>query len=65
MADITEDVCAVVNEELIEKVLKNDYGFINGKVKKLDGYDDRNYYIKVRIHTHTYIYIKMIYMTIL
>lgn len=50
MADITEDICAVVNDELVEEVLKSDYGFINGKIKKLDGYDDKNYHITVCIH---------------
>lgn len=56
MADITEDVCAVVNDKLVEDVLKSDFGFINGKIKKLDGYDDKNYYITVRmyiIHIYT------------
>jgi len=48
MADITENICATTNEELVTEVLKNDYGFINGKIKKLDGYDDRNYHVTVR-----------------
>lgn len=50
MTDLTENVCAAVTIELLEEVLKNDYGFINGKIKQLDGYDDKNYYITVSIY---------------
>lgn len=49
MADVTEDICADVSKGLIEDVLKNYYGFINGKIKQLDGYDDKNFHITVCI----------------
>uniref|UniRef100_A0A2S2Q788 Hydroxylysine kinase n=1 Tax=Sipha flava TaxID=143950 RepID=A0A2S2Q788_9HEMI len=45
MADLTENICAMVDKQLIEDILKNDYGFINGKIRELDGYDDKNYHI--------------------
>lgn len=54
MSDITEDICANVSKELIEDVLRNYYGFINGKIKQLDGYDDKNFHITVCI-TYSYI----------
>lgn len=47
MAALTEDICATVDKQLIEDILKNDYGFINGKIRELDGYDDKNYHITV------------------
>lgn len=50
MADITENICAAVNNILIENILKNDYGFINGQIRQLDGYDDKNYHITVCIY---------------
>lgn len=51
MADVTEDVCAVVKKELIEKILKDDYGFVGGHIRQLDGYDDKNFHITVRRET--------------
>ncbi|KAL5239730.1 hypothetical protein ACI65C_007140 [Semiaphis heraclei] len=45
MADPTENICAEINKDQVEDILKNDYGFINGKIQELDGYDDKNYYI--------------------
>lgn len=53
MANLTENICATVDKQLIEDVLKNDYGFINGKIKQLDGYDDKNYHITVCIKFNT------------
>lgn len=50
MTDLTGNVCAVVTTEVLQKVLKNDYGFINGEVQQLDGYDDKNFRITVSIH---------------
>lgn len=49
MTDVTEDICAATNEELVTEVLRYDYGFVNGKIRKLDGYDDRNYHVTVHI----------------
>lgn len=49
MANVTENICAMVNKELVEEILKIDYGFINGKIRQLDGYDDKNYHITVCI----------------
>lgn len=49
MADPTENICAEINKDQVEDILKNDYGFINGKIQELDGYDDKNYYITVRV----------------
>ncbi|KAL4098135.1 hypothetical protein QTP88_022797 [Uroleucon formosanum] len=48
MADPTEDICATITKDQVEDILKNDYGFINGKIQELDGYDDKNYHITVR-----------------
>uniref|UniRef100_A0A2S2NLX1 Aminoglycoside phosphotransferase domain-containing protein 1 n=1 Tax=Schizaphis graminum TaxID=13262 RepID=A0A2S2NLX1_SCHGA len=45
MADITENICPMLNKDQVEDILKNDYGFINGKIQELDGYDDKNYHI--------------------
>lgn len=53
MANVTEDICAAVNVGLIEDILKTDYGFINGKIRNLDGYDDKNYHITVCIYVKT------------
>lgn len=52
MADPTEDICATITKEQVEDILKNDYGFINGKIQELDGYDDKNYHITVRIDNY-------------
>lgn len=49
MNDITGNVCAATNNELVEQILKDDYGFVNGQIQQLDGYDDKNYYITVRM----------------
>lgn len=49
MADSTDDICPMVNKDQVGDILKNDYGFINGKIQELDGYDDKNYHITVRI----------------
>jgi hypothetical protein len=49
MANITENICPKLNKDQVEDILKNDYGFINGKIQELDGYDDKNYHITVRI----------------
>lgn len=53
MANVTEDICAAVNVGLVEDILKTDYGFINGKIRNLDGYDDKNYHITVCIYVKT------------
>lgn len=53
MTNITENICAAVNKELVEEVLKTDYGFIGGKIRQLDGYDDKNYHITVSIKNCT------------
>lgn len=45
MADLTENISPVLNKDQVEDILKNDYGFINGKLQELDGYDDKNYHI--------------------
>ncbi|XP_025207051.1 uncharacterized protein LOC112602910 [Melanaphis sacchari] len=45
MADLTENICPVINKDQVVDILKNDYGFINGKIQELDGYDDKNYLI--------------------
>ncbi|XP_050441615.1 hydroxylysine kinase-like [Adelges cooleyi] len=45
MADVTEDMCAAVDDKFVQDILENDYGFINGQVRKLDGYDDKNFHI--------------------
>ncbi|XP_060878487.1 hydroxylysine kinase [Metopolophium dirhodum] len=45
MADSTVDICPTINKDQVADILKNDYGFINGKIQELDGYDDKNYYI--------------------
>ncbi|XP_050520879.1 uncharacterized protein LOC126894131 isoform X2 [Daktulosphaira vitifoliae] len=45
MADVTENVCAEVDEQYIQDILLNDYGFIDGQIRKLDGYDDKNFHI--------------------
>lgn len=47
MSNVTENICANVTNELVEDVLKNYYGFVNGKIKQLDGYDDKNFHITV------------------
>lgn len=49
MADLTGNVCAAVDDRLVEEFLKNDYGFVNGKFRGLDGYDDKNYLVTVSI----------------
>lgn len=49
MNDKTGDICAATNNEQVEQVLKDDYGFVNGQIQQLDGYDEKNYYITVRI----------------
>lgn len=49
MADVTGNVCADVDENYIQDILLNDYGFIGGKIRKLDGYDDKNFHVTVRI----------------
>jgi len=49
MADPTENICPKINKDQVEDILKNDYGFINGNIQELDGYDDKNFYITVRI----------------
>lgn len=49
MADLTGNICAAVDNEMIENILKNDYGFINGQIQQLDGYDDKNFHITVCI----------------
>lgn len=49
MADLTGNICASVDKELIENILRTDYGFINGKIRQLDGYDDKNFHITVCI----------------
>jgi len=59
MADLTEDISPVLNKDQVEDILKNDYGFINGKLQELDGYDDKNYHITVRINWYiVYLQIK-------
>jgi len=50
MADTTVDICPTINKDQVADILKNDYGFINGKIKELDGYDDKNYHITVRTY---------------
>lgn len=50
MEDLTGNVCAVVTNEYVEEILKSDYGFINGQIRPLDGYDDKNYHITVCIN---------------
>lgn len=50
MTNVTENICATMNEELLREILKTDYGFINGEIRNLDGYDDKNYHITVCIN---------------
>jgi len=50
MMDFTGNICAAVNKDIVDDILKNDYGFINGKIQQLDGYDDKNFYITVCIN---------------
>jgi len=49
MADLTENISPTLNKDQVEEILKNDYGFINGKIQQLDGYDDKNYLITVSL----------------
>lgn len=62
MADPTENICPTISEDQVKNILKNDYGFINGKIQELDGYDDKNYHITVRIiYTLVKTYYIMVY----
>jgi len=59
MADLTENISPVLNKDQVKDILKNDYGFINGKLQELDGYDDKNYYITVRINYWLNVYLQI------
>jgi len=63
MADSTEDIRPPISMDQVKNILNSDYGFINCKIQELDGYDDKNYHITVRIMTYTLVtlYMLMVY----